>query len=126
MLLNFFLNSIVAFGINLGSAAGLYLVLSTRLITVLEYSASLLLYGLTFILPCNINFLGFFSGVNDKPAIIANSLCFEENNGSERILREAKEEFEELKEIFLLDPSKYSGGLSPNSFKSLINGVFQS
>jgi hypothetical protein len=31
-----------------------------------------------------------------------------------------------LKEKFLLDPSKYNGGLSPNSFQSLINGLFQS
>jgi len=82
------------------------------------YYAFLLLSGLTFILTCNINSL--------RSAIITNSLCLEEENGSEQILKEAKEEFEDLKEKFLLDPSKYSGGLNPNSFKPLINGLFQS
>ncbi len=107
--------------------------LSTRLKAVLEYSfvlalynASLLLSGLTFILACYINFLRFFSGVGGEPPIITNSLCLEEENDSEQILREAKREFEDLKEKFLLDPSKYSGELNPNSFKSLINGIFQS
>ncbi len=69
LLLNSFFNTVVAFGTILGSAAGHYLTLSTRLKAVLEYSfvlalynASLLLSGLTFILACYINFLRFFSG----------------------------------------------------------------
>jgi len=126
MLLNSFLNSIVAFGTNLGSAAGLYLTLSIHLKVVLEYTASLLLSRFIFILACNINILRFFAGVVGEPTIITNCLCLEEEHDSEQILREVKREFEDLKEKFLLDPSKYSGVIHPNSFKSLINGLFQS
>jgi hypothetical protein len=50
----------------------------------------------------------------------------EEVSDSVQALREAKEGFEGLKDKFHLDPSKYVGGLNPNSFKSLINGLFQS
>jgi hypothetical protein len=103
MLLNSFLNTIVAFGTNLGSAAGLYLTLSICLKAVLEYTASLLLSGLIFILTCYVNSLRFFSGVGGEPAIITNSLCLEEENDYKQILKEAKKEFEDLKDNYFLE-----------------------
>lgn len=75
-------------------------------------------------------YISFYCWGGGEPSLIKNTPLLttgkEEVNDYEQALREAKEEFEGLKDKFHLDPSKYMDGLNPNFFKSLINGLFQS
>lgn len=71
-------------------------------------------------------FIFFYVWGSGEPPLIQNSPCLQLRNDPKQVLREAEREFEDLKEQFILDPSKYSGRLNPKSFISLINGLFQS